>query len=357
MIRVYFTQAAAVIVMASSCSLNPPPAVRERIEAAERLYVSQRYDKAVPALDAARRLDLPENWAAEVSFLYARALMKAGRVTDGRTELSRIARTWPEHPKAPRSLYWLAETAATRADAERRFVDLARRYPSTDPARDAVRWIVNAVARDDDEPARAVRILSRLYRRDPWSSLCDLILYELAQIVETAFKDDETAEWLYRKVINEWGLGGFGDDARWRLAKLLRRGGRYEELIRHLRVMMAERRPSWALGSYNPRVLEPSQVLLARVFLEDLRLYDEAREVLDAFDDGFPNSPLRREVGWLRVQSYAAEGRTREARTALEALLREQPDTRFGRKAKRVLDGLAPLPLPKGIGRPREANP
>jgi TolA-binding protein len=319
------------------------------VEAAERFYVAQQYDKAVPAFGAVQKLDLPDNWAAEVAFLYARALMKAGRVADGRAELSRVARTWPEHAKAPRALFWLAETAATRAEAERRFLALVRRYPSTDPARDAVRWLANAIARDDKAPERAVRILTRIYRRDPWSLLCDLVLFELAQIAETALKDDATAERLYRKIIDEWGRGGFGDDAKWRLAKLLRRGKRYDELVRHLRGMMAERRPSWSLGSYNPRVLEPSQVMLARVFLEDLRLYDEAREVLDEFDDGFPNSPLRREVGWLRVQSFAVEGRTKEARDALLSLIKEQPDTRFGRKAKRVLDGLEPLPLPKGV--------
>lgn len=333
-----------IVAFCAACATYVAPETRRAIEDGEALYDRRQYGEAAAALKASMLREMPDRYRADVSFLYARALLKSGRVEAARNEFARIAREYPRHFKAARSLEALAESAPDVEAMKRRWLKLIRRYPSSHPARNGVKWFAEQIARVESDPRGAVTLFMSLYRRDPVGPLADLLLYTAATILEDSLADVENAERLYVKIAEEFGEGGLSDDARWRLALILRKQRRLEELVRHLRGVVEERRINWSMGSYNSRHVEPSQLLLARIFLEDLKLYPEARDELDLFEEAFPLSLQRREAIWMRAASFAAEGRVADARRVLEGIVRDHPDTRFSRRAKRALDGLDPLP-------------
>src|SRR6202012_2633848 len=98
---------------------------------------------------------------------------------------------------------------------------------------------------------------------------------------------------VFDTLANDWPHSSLRDDALWRAANLARTGGDFQGALRRLRLMLSTRKDAIITGSYNYLQLDDAQLLVGRIYLDDLHDPARAAEAFELLADDYPASTLR----------------------------------------------------------------
>jgi tetratricopeptide (TPR) repeat protein len=271
-------------------------------------------------------------------------------------ELHESARRWPEARET-----WLRAAAtttrpATAARALQRAADLAHVELHDDAAAGALAWRVvesypEEIAADDalklairiDEPrdwqALAAR-LAALYPRVVRFDIGDNVLYERGLLLARHGRGAEAVA-IFDSLADTYAHSGLRDDGLWRAAELLRASGDAEGALRRLRRILASRKDAIITGSYNYLQLDDAQLLVGRIYLDDLHDPARAAEAFALLADDYPESVLRDDALYDLARARTLEHDKPGACKALARLCKQFPDGNRVRAARALMQELA----------------
>lgn len=326
--------------------LGEPAGFEEALTRAERAFNRGRYAQAAADFAAAEGLAVREDNRVDARLRKAQAFRRMGRAAEARDALFFLARRWPRHEKAPRALYVAARIRETELrDArggESEHLALLRKYPRSDAAGRSLLRVAHH--RATASVADALEFLRDTYRHNKRRPLGPRALYEGARMFEERLRSPGDAVRLYELLARRYPKNGLRDDALWHAARIHREARRPVRAIKLLRRLLATKRESWALGSYNSVHLDKAGLLVGEIEERDLRDDASAVRSYRAFIDEFPHSFLRVRARRLYVETLARLGRIDVARRALEELARAHPQSRETRLAREALDRARPKP-------------
>jgi tetratricopeptide (TPR) repeat protein len=327
--------AGAATVMA--CSGAPLPTDFELAQARE----AARDDEGALALYAAIEsrcaggAPLPHDDCALAAVRSAELDEKRERWRDAHAAWRRAAAATHEPARAARSLSRAAQLLAERLhdpDAARALAwQTVARYPDEIASDDA---LTLAVRLDEKLDWRATdQQLAALYPVVARFDLGDNLLFARAELLR---RHDRAAEAiaLYDQLAATYPRSSLRDDAWWRAAELLRATGSYDAALSRLRNILGTRRDALITGSYNYLQLDDAQLLMGRIYLDDLHDPARATESFTLLADDYPESVLRDdalfELARARLAAHDHDGACR----ALARLLRQFPDGNMARAAR-----------------------
>ncbi|MDB4970057.1 MAG: putative secreted protein [Myxococcales bacterium] len=271
-------------------------------------------------------------------------------------ELHQSSRRWHEAEEA-----WLRAAAtttrpATAARALQRAADLAHVELHDDATADALAWRVvekhpEELAADDalklairiDEPrdwqALAAR-LAALYPRVVRFDVGDNVLYERGLLLARHERAAEAIA-IFDTLADDYAHSGLRDDGLWRAAELLRAAGDFEGALKRLRRILSTRKDAIITGSYNYLQLDDAQLLIGRIYLDDLHDPARAAEAFQLLVDDYPESVLRDDGLFELARARKEQRNLPAACKALARLCKQFPDGNRVRAARALMQELA----------------
>ncbi|HEX4458464.1 MAG TPA: tetratricopeptide repeat protein, partial [Polyangia bacterium] len=123
-----------------------------------------------------------------------------------------------------------------------------------------------------------------------------------------------------------WPRSSLRDEAMWRAANLARAAGDFQGALRRLSAMVAKR-DALVAGGYNYLQLDNAQLLIGKIYADDLHDFEHAAEAFELLADKFKASSLRDDALLELTRVRRAENDKDAACTAVSRLLREFPDS------------------------------
>jgi TolA-binding protein len=223
------------------------------------------------------------------------------------------------------------------------------------PGRVAADKAVRYLAHDPGaEPRTTAAFLGELAARHADTLVADNARWWQAYVRLVRLNDVAGARASLRALVERWPDSPLVDDALWVLADLYRRQGAFDRAVGAYEALLGIRNEtSLLVGSYRSRRLDDAALRVG-----DLHLWARgdapaaARAYRRCLAD-FDTSVVRDDCWWgLAAARHAADDAT-GARAALEALLRERPDSRRAAAARAALAGDS-TPLTTPAASPRE---
>lgn len=325
----------AIAIVLAGCSGAPLPADFSRAqslestdpERARALYAavderckSERLGHDDCALAAVRLAELAEagaRWREAFD-----AWLHAAHATTGARTAARAVVRAAELAHAHLGASGDAEALAWRA---------LESYPDEIAADDALRLGIRLQEPRDwiGLDARLAALYPRLARFD----VGDNLLLERGLLLGRHGRGAEAVV-LFDQLADAYPHSSLRDDGLWRAAELLRAAGDGEGALRRLRRILASRRDALITGSYNYLQLDDAQLLVGRIYLDDLHDPARAAAAFELLADDYPESVLRDdalyELARARVEQHDAPAACR----ALARLLRQFPDGNRVRAAR-----------------------
>jgi Tetratricopeptide repeat len=283
-------------------------------------------DCALAAEREAQMLERLERWAeAERAWLLVPHLsaMQSG-TTGAQLSQRRVARALER--AAELELERLSQPDAATRLAWRVVDEYPDEVPADDALKLALRVLPNNAALQQTLTARWERLKDR--------DIGDNLLFARAERSQSA---DAVA--LYDELAATYPHSGLFDDSLWRAAEILRRSGDARGAILRLQKILDTHKDALITGSYNSLVLDDAQLLVGRIWLDDLHRPAEAALAFQNLEDDFKDSVLRDdalfELARARLQQHAppSEKDKAQACEALARLCREYPDGNMVRRA------------------------
>jgi hypothetical protein len=289
--------------LVASCAQGSSPSRRECALAATReAQLDERLGRSRDAYQAWLRV--PALCSNGEQRLAARALARAAELAD--EDLGDAA---------------AAETLAWRA---------VEGFPDEVPSDDALKLAVRlGRARD---PRRLAARLEAAWARFAHFDIGDNLLFERAELSRTVLDDAAGAVALYDRLADSYRRSGLRDDSLWRAAALLRARGDARGALGRLQRILDTRKDALVTGSYNSVYLDDAQLLVGRIWLEDLRDPERAADAFTTLADDYPESTLRDDALYELARARLArhtppsESDRAAACAALERLARQFPD-------------------------------
>lgn len=213
---------------------------------------------------------------------------------------------------------------------------VAERYPDTAAADKAVRYLAQEAVFDRE----TVAWLDDLARRRPETTVADNARWAAAQGQVFRLGDLAGARRTLRALVEAAPESLLIDDALTLLAAIYLRQGAYREAIETAEALLRVRSEQGLLvGSYRSIYLDDAALMVGEVAYHGLRDFAGAARAYRRLLDEFPTT-VHRDDAWIGLAHAAhAAGDAAGARAALDALLREQPDSRFAERAAALRDG------------------
>jgi len=138
------------------------------------------------------------------------------------------------------------------------------------------------------------------------------------------------------------------DDGLWRAAELLRTSGDFEGALKRLRRILSSRKDAIITGSYNYLQLDDAQLLVGRIYLDDLHDAARAADAFALLADDYPESVLRDDALYDLARARRAQGNVAAACKALARLCKQFPDGNRVRAARALQQELRCTTLASG---------
>lgn len=308
------------LARAQSLETSSPTEARRLYAAIEERCKSQPLDGDDCAQAAVRTAELGEDqqqWAAA----YAAWLRAAATSHVGSTRARSLARA--------------ASLAHARLGDDKSARELAWRCVENEPdERSSDDALTLAVRLDEarDWAALAAR-LGELQTRLARFGIADNIAYARAMLL-TRNEHDADAIAAFDALVAGWPRSSLRDDALWRAAGLARAAGDFQGALRRLRQMVDTRRGAHISGSFNYPQLDQAQLLIGKIYIDDLHDLVRADDAFSRLADDFKESALRDDALLELTRVHRAQNDNVAACKTLERLIRDFPDSEHMREAE-----------------------
>ena len=265
-----------------------------------------------------------------------------GRWRDAEAGWLRVAAITHQPTRAARALQRAAEVAHERLDDDAGAAALAwravERYPDEIAADDALKLAIRL-----DEPgdwqALAAR-LAALYPRVVKFDVGDNVLFERGMLLGRHDQPTEAVA-LFDQLADDYPHSSLRDDGLWRAAELLRGRGDFQGALARLRRILASRKDALITGSYNYLQLDDAQLLVGRIYLDDLHDPARAADAFELLADDYPESVLRDDALYELARARQVEHDVPAACRALTRICKQFPDGNRVRAARALMQELA----------------
>jgi tetratricopeptide (TPR) repeat protein len=325
----------AAVAVVAGCSGAPLPADFARAQSMESTD-PERARMLYEALDIRCRGErLPHDDCALAAVRLAELHQAGGRFREAEAVWRRAAEVTTQPRTAARALYRSAELLhgelSDDAAAAERAWHLVETYPEEIAADDALKLAIRL-----DEPrdwsgvaARLARLYPRLYKFD----IGDNLLYERGMILSRHDRAPDAIA-IFDQLADSYAHSSLRDDGLWRAAELLRDSGDFEGALRRLRRILSSRKDALITGSYNYLQLDDAQLLVGRIYLDDLHDPKHAAEAFELLADDYPESRLRDDALYDLARARREQKDPRAACRALARLVKQFPDGNRVRAAR-----------------------
>jgi TolA-binding protein len=255
---------------------------------------------------------------------------------------------------APAYAAWLRAAAtshvgSTRARSLARAASLAHARLGDDKSARELAW--RCVEKEPDERSTddALTLAIRLDEPRDWAALAaklgelqtrlarfdvaDNIAYDRAMLF-TRHERDADAIAAFDALVAGWPRSSLRDDAMWRAAGMARAAGDFQGALRRLHQMVETRRDALITGSYNYLQLDDAQLLIGKIYIDDLHDLVRAADAFSRLADDFKESTLRDDALLELVRVRRAQNDTVAACKTLERLVRDFPDSNHMRETQ-----------------------
>jgi TolA-binding protein len=211
-------------------------------------------------------------------------------------------------------------------------------YPDEIAADDALKLVIR-IDEPRDWQALAAR-LATLYPRVVKFDIGDNVLYERGMLLA---RHDRAAEAIaiFDGLADAYPHSSLRDDGLWRGAELLRKSGDFDGALARLRRILSSRKDALITGSYNYLQLDDAQLLVGRIYLDDLHDPAHAAEAFELLADDYPESTLRDDALYDLARARREQHDQPAACKALKRLVTQFPDGNRVRAAKELMQELA----------------
>jgi hypothetical protein len=285
-------------------------------------------DCATAAEREAEMLERLERWPeAYRAWLAVPRLSSPQKITTGRELADR---------KQARALGRAAELAHYRLHDEDAALQLAwkvvEEFPQEVPADDALKLAIELERKRN--PLALQQKLATLWEHDKGFDLGDNLLFARAQLADSVE--------LYDQLAQTYPHSGLRDDSLWRAAELLRQKGDARGAISRLQNIVDTQKDALITGSYNSLLLDDAELLIGRIWLDDLQQPEPAALAFQNLADDFKDSVLRDdalyELARARIARHTppTDGDKKDSCAALQRLFREYPNGNMVRRAREL---------------------
>jgi tetratricopeptide (TPR) repeat protein len=247
----------------------------------------------------------------------------------------RAAHSTKSQRTAARAVVRAAELAQSRLGDDSEAEALAWRalesYPDEIAADDALKLGMRLAERRDwlALDARLAALYPRLLRFD----VGDNLLFERGLLLARHDRGAEAVA-VFDQLADAYPHSSLRDDGLWRASELLRAAGDFEGALRRLRRILATRKDALITGSYNYLQLDDAQLLVGRIYLDDLHDPARAAEALQLLADDYPESVLRDDALYDLARARVEQHDVPTACRSLARLLQQFPDGNRVRAAR-----------------------
>ncbi|MGZ3442235.1 MAG: tetratricopeptide repeat protein [Polyangia bacterium] len=329
-------------LVAAGCSGAPLPADFSRAQSLESTD-PDRARSLYDALDVRCRSErLPHDDCALVAVRLAELDESAGRWPDAEARWLRAAEVTRQPRTAARALQRAADVAHADLRDDGAAATLAWRavesYPDEIAADDALKLAVRIDEARDWSALSAH--LGALYPRVVQFDVGDNVLFERGMLLS---RHDRAAEAIaiFDQLADAYPHSSLRDDGLWRAAELLRTSGDFDGALRRLRRILASRKDAIITGSYNYLQLDDAQLLVGRIYLDDLHDPAHAAEAFELLADDYPESVLRDDALYDLARAKKEQHDLPAACRALARLIKQFPDGNRVRAARALQQELA----------------
>jgi tetratricopeptide (TPR) repeat protein len=318
---------AVAVAVWAGCSGAPLPADFAHAQSLESTD-PERARKIYDGLDArCASQRLAHDDCALVAVRLAELDEAAGRWRDAAAAWQRAAAVTKEPRTAARALARAADVAHGELGDDDAAVALAWRvvesYPDEIAADDALKLALRIDERRD-WPALATR-LEALYPRVVRFDVGDNVLFERGMLLSRHERAAEAVA-IFDQLADAYPHSSLRDDGLWRAAELLRGSGDFDGALRRLRRILASRKDAIITGSYNYLQLDDAQLLVGRIYLDDLHDPAHAAEAFELLADDYPASTLRDDALYDLARARREQHDVPAACRALARLIKQFPD-------------------------------
>ena len=328
--------------VAAGCSGAPLPsdfAHAQSLESTDPERARTLYD----ALDARCKTErLAHDDCALVAVRLAELAESSGRFADAEKSWLRAAEVTRQPPTAARALSRAADVAHVELHDDGAAAALAWRtvesYPDEIAADDALKLAIR-IDEPRDWQALAAH-LGALYPRVVKFDVGDNVMFERGMLLS---RHDQPAEAvaIFDELADAYPHSSLRDDGLWRAAELLRARGDFDGALARLRRILASRKDALITGSYNYLQLDDAQLLVGRIYLDDLHDPARAAEAFERLADDYPASTLRDDALYDLARARREQHDVPAACRALDRLCKQFPDGNRVRAARQLLQELA----------------
>ena len=322
-------------LVVAGCSGAPLPADFARAQSLESTD-PERARSLYEALDGRCKSErLPHDDCALVAVRLAELHQSAGRFADAEAAWLRAAEVTTQPRTAARALARAADLAHAELHDDAAAARLAWRVVESHPDEIAADDALKLALRIDeprDWAALAVR-LGALYPRVVRFDVGDNVLFERGMLLARHGRAAEAIV-IFDELADAYPRSSLRDDGLWHAAELLRSDGDFDGALRRLRRILASRRDAIITGSYNYLQLDDAQLLVGRIYLDDLRDPAHAAEAFELLADDYPGSVLRDDALYDLARARREQHDVAAACRALARLVTQFPDGNRVRAAR-----------------------
>ncbi len=332
----------ASLVAVAGCSGAPLPADFAHAQSLESTD-PERARTLYEALDArCRRERLAHDDCALAAVRLAELAESAARWTDAERYWLHAAEVTRQPRTAARALQRAADTAHVELHDDGAAAALAWRtvesYPDEIAADDALKLAIR-IDEPRDWQALAGR-LAALYPRVVKFDVGDNVMFERGMLLSRHDQAPEAVA-IFDQLADAYPHSSLRDDGLWRAAELLRARGDFDGALARLRRILSSRKDALITGSYNYLQLDDAQLLVGRIYLEDLHDPARAAEAFELLADDYPESTLRDDALYDLARARREQHDLPAACRALSRLCKQFPDGNRVRAARALMQELA----------------
>lgn len=316
-----------------SCS-STPTAFDERLNAAATARQRQEATLQLRHLEAAFEVAQGDDEKAEALYREAHVLLDQHPGSRGEAVLFRVALEYARSNRAARAWLDIGRLYDRQRDegrAERCYLELLARHPSSGSAAAAARRIAQIRA-ERGEPAHVTYAGLRHQATD--RGLQGALLYFEAVALQAI--DPQGARRKLEELVLAYPLpdSPYSDEARLRLALLLRAQRQPEQALLHLKKLQTYDRSAAFVGSYTRRSYLDSYLLAAQILRDDLQQFEAAEDLIQRALKKHAQSAI---VDDLYFElALVRKRRSMDACGAFSQLLVAAPDSKYRRCAPQL---------------------
>ena len=221
---------------------------------------------------------------------------------------------------------------STRLDGLDIFDALIIRYPNHPTALKATRYIIADYIEQNDLQG-GLEYLIGLYPVVKATDIGDNILYEVSRFYKDHLNKPDKAIHIYKTLLQEFPMSGFGDDAMWYIAVLSDQKGDFQTALTYYGQVTLLRGKGWWFGNYNSTYVDEAFIRKGEIYVAIGEKHKAIREY-ELFLEVFPDYLKADDVSWALVRLRADYGDPEDLEAAIDFLLTNYPESRFCAQAR-----------------------